>query len=424
MAHTSPTRAHQQHLSPPFVWLPVQPPTAPPVATKEEAPSTHKKTEPSFEVEKIPETSKIPKLSSFERKAFKEFILLVQEALENHEFSATRSIPKLTVEGSRGKVSIWGVPLLEDDRTDAILLKFLEAKNFNVGESFTMLKNTIGWRREFDIDGLMEQTDQGDDLQKVVYVHGQDRDGHPVCYNMYGEFQNKQLYMNTFADEEKRKSFVRRIIQMLERSIRKLDFSARGVSTLLIVVDLKNSPGPGKKELWIACDQLHQLLQENYPEIVEKQVLDHLSIHVTAYLLGGARYISPENLPIQYGGLNGRYPHIRNPEFTADDVATEIIIKPLTQQTVEIFLHQGCIISWELRVLDWGVSYSATFLPGAKHPYTIILDKKKKMACVDEDAVANKFEAGEPGKIVLTIDNPTSKRKRLIYRFKVKPVQD
>ncbi|KAL0326383.1 UNVERIFIED_CONTAM: Patellin-5 [Sesamum radiatum] len=85
---------------------------------------------------------------------------------------------------------------------------------------------------------------------------------------------------------------------------------------------------------------------------------------------------------------------------------------------------QGCIISWELRVLDWGVSYSATFLPGAKHPYTIILDKKKKMACVDEEAVANKFKAGEPGKIVLTIDNPTSKRKRLIYRFKVKPVQD
>ncbi|KAL0314115.1 UNVERIFIED_CONTAM: Patellin-3 [Sesamum angustifolium] len=359
-------------------------PTAPTSATKEEAPSTHKKTEPSFEVEKIPETSKIPKLSSFERKAFKEFILLVQEALENHEFSATRSIPKLKVEGSHEKVSIWGVPLLEDDRTDAILLKFLKAKNFNVGESFTMLKNTIGWRREFDIDGLMEQTDQGDDLQKVVYVHGQDRDGHPT--------------------KKKRKNFVRRIIQMLERSIRKLDFSARGVSTLLIVVDLKNSPGPGKKELWIACDQLHQLLQENYPEIVEKQV----------------SYISLEsNLLIVLGFVLAG-----ETEFTADDVATEIITKPLTQQTVEIFLHQGCIISWELRVLDWGVSYSATFLPGAKHPYTIILDKKKKMACVNEEAVAKKFKAGEPGKIVLTIDNPTSKRKRLIYRFKVKPVQD
>ncbi|KAL0437907.1 UNVERIFIED_CONTAM: Patellin-3 [Sesamum latifolium] len=189
MAHTSLTSTHQQHLSPPFVWLPVQPPTAPLVATEEEVPSTHKKTEPSFEVEKIPETSKIPKLSSSERKAFKEFILLLQEALENHEFSATRSIPKLTVESSPEKVSIWGVPLLEDDRTDAILLKFLKAKNFNVGESFTMLKNTIRWRREFDVDGLMEQTGQGDDLKKVVYVHGHDREGIRCATTCMGSFR-------------------------------------------------------------------------------------------------------------------------------------------------------------------------------------------------------------------------------------------
>ncbi|KAK4413378.1 hypothetical protein Salat_2750400 [Sesamum alatum] len=56
----------------------LQPPTAPPVPTR------------------IPETGKLPKLSSFERKALKEFILLVQEALRNHEFSARRSIPKLS----------------------------------------------------------------------------------------------------------------------------------------------------------------------------------------------------------------------------------------------------------------------------------------------------------------------------------------
>ncbi|KAL0437908.1 UNVERIFIED_CONTAM: Patellin-5 [Sesamum latifolium] len=245
---------------------------------------------------------------------------------------------------------------------------------------------------------------------------------------------------------------------MLERNIRKLEFSAGGVSTLLIVVDLKNSPGPGKKELWIARDQLHQLLQENYPELVEKQVFInvprwYLAFHAiirpflnentkSKFIFAGPskaadtlfKYISPENLPIQYGGLNSRYPHIRNPEFTADDVATEIKIKPFTQQTVEIFLHQQlslqviymqeCIISWELRVLDWGVSYGSTFLPGAKHPYTIALDKKKNMANIDEEVVVNKFRAVEPGKIVLTIDNPTSKRKRLMYRFKVKPVQD
>ncbi|KAL0360029.1 UNVERIFIED_CONTAM: Patellin-3 [Sesamum radiatum] len=185
---------------------------------------------------------------------------------------------------------------------------------------------------------------------------------------MYGQFQNNQLYMNTFADEEKRKNFVRRIIQMLERNIRKLEFSAGGVSTLLIVVDLKNSPGPGKKELWLACDQLHQLLQENYPEVVEKQVF----INVPRWYLVFNAIIRP---------------------FLNENTKSKFVFAGPSKAADTLFKSE-CIISWELRVLDWGVSYSSTFLPGAKHPYTIILDKKRKMGSIDEEVVANKFKAG------------------------------
>ncbi|KAI3464326.1 hypothetical protein Pfo_020989 [Paulownia fortunei] len=465
MAHTPPTGTLWALLAAPekpeqqqAPLLPLLPPPTPPVPTKEEAPSAHMETKPSFEAEMIPETNKILDLSNSERKSFKELILLVQEALTNHEFSAAPkeiepqivgTIPKLKVESSPQKVSIWGVPLLKDDRTGTILLKFLIARNFNVGESFTMLKNVIRWRREFNIDGLMEQLDLRDDLQKVMYVHGHDKEGHPLYYNMYGEFQNKEVYMNTFGDEDKRMNFVRRMIQMLERSIRKLDFSAVGVSTFLMVFDLKNSPGPGKKEIRIACNQLHQLLQDNYPEFVKKQVFINvprwylafhsvirpfLSDHTKSkFVFAGPsktvdtllNYISPGNLPIQYGGLNSRYPHIQNPEFTADDAATEIEIKPLTKQSVGIFLDENCNISWELRVLEWGVSFDAEFVPDCEDAYTVIVHKKRKMACSDEAVVYYyKFKVNEPGKIVLTIDNPTSKRKRLMYRFKVKANQN
>ncbi|KAI8012708.1 Patellin-3 [Camellia lanceoleosa] len=100
-------------------------------------------------------------------------------------------------------VSIYGIPLLADERSDVILLKFLRARDFKVKEAFTMLKNTVLWRKDFGIESLVEE-DLGIELDKVVFMHGFDKEGHPVCYNAYGEFQNKDLYHNTFSDEEKR----------------------------------------------------------------------------------------------------------------------------------------------------------------------------------------------------------------------------
>lgn len=104
-------------------------------------------------------------------------------------------------------------------------------------------------------------------------MHGVDKDGHPVCYNVYGEFQNKELYKKTFGDEEKRTKFLRWRIQFLEKSLRKLDYSPGGICTIFQISDLKNSPGPGKGELRLATKLALLLLQDNYPEFVAKQVL-------------------------------------------------------------------------------------------------------------------------------------------------------
>jgi len=172
------------------------------------------------------------------------------------------------------EVSIWGIPLLADDRTDVILLKFLRARDFKVKEAFTMIKNTIRWRKEFKIQELLLDENLGDEyLEKTVYMHGYDKEGHPVCYNIYGEFDNKEVYKKTFSDEEKRERFLKWRILVLEKSIRKLDFTPGGICTIVQVNDLKNSPGPTKWELRQATKQALQLLQDNYPEFVAKQVL-------------------------------------------------------------------------------------------------------------------------------------------------------
>ncbi|CAA0809864.1 Patellin-3 [Striga hermonthica] len=386
------------------------------------------------------ESNKISDLSHLELKALEDFKLLVQEALKNGVFSGgSTSEPVKHPE----QVSIWGVPLLSDDRSDVILLKFLRARDFKVKESFSMLKNTMKWRMDFNVDELIKE-DLGDDLEKVVFMHGHDKEGHPVCYNVYGEFQNKELYARTFGDEEKRTKFLRWRIQFLERSIRKLDFSPGGINTIFQISDLKNSPGPGKRELRIATKQALQILQDNYPEFVAKQVFVNVPWWYLAFytmmspfltqrtkskfVFSGPtktpetlfKYILPEQVPTQYGGLSVDYCEC-NPEFTVDDPAMEITVKPSTKQTVEIIVNEKCTLVWELRVVGWEVSYSAEYVPNAERAYTVIIQKSRKMLPTDEPVVSNSFSISELGKILLTVDNPTNKKKKLLYRYKVMP---
>ncbi|CAE6128918.1 unnamed protein product [Arabidopsis arenosa] len=350
----------------------------------------------------------------------------------------------LQVSQDSSKSFLWGVPLLKDDRTDVVLLKFLRARDFKPQEAYSMLKKTLQWRIDFNIEELLDEN-LGDDLDKVVFMQGNDKDNHPVCYNVYGEFQNKDLYQKTFSDEEKRERFLRWRIQFLEKSIRNLDFVAGGVSTICQVNDLKNSPGPGKTELRLATKQALHLLQDNYPEFVSKQIFINVPWWYLAFyriispfmsqrsksklvFAGPSRsaetlfkYISPEHVPVQYGGLSVDNCDC-NSDFTHDDIATEITIKPTTKQTVEIIVYEKCTIVWEIRVVGWEVSYGAEFVPENKEGYTVIIQKPRKMTAKNEPVVSQSFKVGEVGRILLTVDNPNSTKKMLIYRFKVKPL--
>ncbi|KAJ8770009.1 hypothetical protein K2173_009092 [Erythroxylum novogranatense] len=340
------------------------------------------------------------------------------------------------------EVSIWGIPLLADERSDVILLKFLRARDFKVKDAFAMLKNTVKWRKEFGIDALLEE-DLGNGFDKFVYMHGFDKENHPVCYNVYGAFQDKELYQNCFGDEEKRVKFLRWRIQFLERSIRRLDFNPGGISTIVQVNDLKNSPGLGKKELRQVTNQALNLLQDNYPEFVAKQVF----INVPWWYLAFNRvispfltqrtkskfvfssppksaetlfkYIAPELVPVQYGGLSRE----GEQEFGVSDAVTEVTIKATSKHTVDFSISEKCLLVWELRVIGNEVSYGAEFVPTAEDGYTVIVSKSRKIKA-DEPVISDSFKIGEAGKVVLTIDNQTSKKKKLLYRSKTKPISE
>ncbi|XP_050238681.1 patellin-3-like [Mercurialis annua] len=342
------------------------------------------------------------------------------------------------------EVFIWGIPILGDEKSDVILLKFLRARDFKAKDAFTMIKNTVRWRKEFGIDALLEE-DLGNELEKAVFMHGFDKEGHPVCYNVFGAFQDKELYQNCFSDEEKRVKFLRWRIQFLEKSIRNLDFSPNGICTIVQVNDLKNSPGPAKRELRQATNQALAILQDNYPEFVAKQVFINVPWWYLAFnrmispfltqrtkskfVFAGPsksaetlfKYVSAEQVLVQYGGLKRE----GDQEFGVNDSVTEVTIKPATKHTVEFSSSETCQLVWELRVVGWDVSYVAEFVPSAEDGYTVIVSKTRKISSTtDEPIISDLFKISEPGKVVLTIDNQTSKKKKLLYRSKTKPLSE
>lgn len=341
-------------------------------------------------------------------------------------------------------VSLWGVPLLHtlgDECTDVILLKFLRARDFKVSEAFTMLKNTILWRKRFGADNILEE-DFGTEWNDVAYMHGYDKEGHPVCYNNYGAFQNKELYLKTLNDAGDR--FLRWRIQLLENEIQKLSFNPGGINSMVQITDLKNTPGPAKWGLRQVTKKALTILQDNYPEFVARKIFINapwwyavMSTMISPFVTQRTKskfvvarparvtetlfkYISPEYVPIQYGGLSRE----NDTEFSAaDGGVSELFIKPGVKQIVEIPATEvGPTLVWDIAVVGWDVTYGEEFVPNAEGGYTIIIQKVKKVAA-DEEPVRNSFKIGEPGKVLLTIENTSSKKKRVLYRTKVKSDQ-
>ncbi|KAL9225622.1 hypothetical protein vseg_001524 [Gypsophila vaccaria] len=391
------------------------------------------------------ESNFLSDLRESERKALTELKSMLQDDNNNNN------------NNDDANVSIWGVPLLPakcsqgtgtgtGTETDVVLLKFLRAREFRVTESYQMLKKTLAWRRqhfkitEEDHDPGLALEELGMRSASAAYMSGTDRENHPVCYNIFGVFSDHKLYQNVFGSEAQRETFLRWRIQLMESSLQKLDFRPTGSSSILQVYDLRNCPGPFKTEIRIDTFKAIALLQDNYPELVAKNVLINVPFwyyafyslispfltqrskskfvvarpsKVTETLL---KYIPFEEIPIQYGGLKRE----NDVEFDGEEngKVTEIVLKPGCVETIEIpALEVGKTLIWDFAVLGGEVTYKEEFVPSDEGSYTIIIQKDKKMESMDKP-VRNSFRNNEVGKVVVTINNQSKKKKRAFYRYK------
>ncbi|XVF32390.1 hypothetical protein REPUB_Repub17cG0078100 [Reevesia pubescens] len=335
------------------------------------------------------------------------------------------------------EITIWGVPLMPSKRhegTDTVLLKFLKAKDYKVHKAFEMLRKTLNWRKEFKADEILEES-LDPDFEKVAYVNSRDEEGHPLYYNIWGALKDKQIHHKILGSEENSEKFLRWRVQNMEKGIKELNFEPGGIHSVVQIIDLKNSPGPATKELRFLCRKSWVLLRDHYPELIHRNIIINVPLwyyvsHVLPSRLKTQRsksklvfarpgevpetllkFISPENLPVEYGGLKRE----NDKEFFSDDKVLELQIRANASESIQIPAPEaGVTIIWDLTVVGWDIYYKEEFVPDDEGSYKVLIQQEKEKK--GGDSVRNSFHISEPGKIVITIDNFTLKKKKVLYR--------
>lgn len=162
---------------------------------------------------------------------------------------------------------------------------------------------------------------------------------------------------------------------------------------------------------------LNALLSPFLTQRTKSKIVVARPAKVTETLL---KYIPAEEIPVQYGGFKRENDGAFTPE---DSGVSELNLKAGSTASIEIPAGQGeSQVTWDLTVVGWEVNYKEEFVPSDEGSYTIIVQKGKKMSG-SEEPVRNSFRNSEAGKIVLTVENVSNKKKRVLYRFKTKKIE-
>ncbi|KAI0043169.1 hypothetical protein FA95DRAFT_1499003 [Auriscalpium vulgare] len=163
---------------------------------------------------------------------------------------------------------------VEERMDDAMLLRFLRARKFNVPEAKKMLLDAEQWRKDFGVDDIVKNFDFTEkaevDKYYPQYYHKTDKDGRPVYIERLGKLDIKALYAATTQERQ-----LQRLVHEYERSLTtRLPASARAVGhpvetfcTILDLYDVSLSNFYRVKDYVSAAASIGQ---DRYPEIMGK----------------------------------------------------------------------------------------------------------------------------------------------------------
>ena len=168
-------------------------------------------------------------------------------------------------DASTAPFEIWGITLhperVDDARLDVVLVKFLRARALDVDAAGKMFTDTLKWRVEFRAAETVNEQFDETVFGKLGHVHGKDKEGRPITYNIYGGDQDLKAI---FSDTER---FLRWRVGLMERGLREIDF----VNTDAMVqvhdyagVSMSSRDANSKK----AAGEASKLFQDYYPELL------------------------------------------------------------------------------------------------------------------------------------------------------------
>jgi len=212
---------------------------------------------------------------------------------------------------------------------DALLLRFLRARKFDVPKAKAMLLSAEQWRKDENVDETARTFifTEKEEVNKYYpqYYHKVDKDGRPVYIEQLGKLDIKALYAATTQER-----LLQRLVSEYERSLAtRMPASSRAVGhpveTFCTILDLQ---GVTLSNFYRVKDYIMATAaigQNRYPEIMGKfyiinapwafsavwSIIKVWLDEVTANKIDivGSAYkdkllaqISPENLPKEFGG--------------------------------------------------------------------------------------------------------------------------
>ncbi|XP_065066393.1 SEC14-like protein 1 isoform X1 [Rhopilema esculentum] len=158
---------------------------------------------------------------------------------------------------------------------DAVMLRFLRARDCNLEKAFEMLRNTLHWRRQHHVDTILQTWSPPPEL--IEYYpggwHKYDKDSRPIYLIRLGTMDIKGL-LRSVGEE----GFVKQVVSINEEGLKKCEEATRifgkPVTSWTCLCDLE---GLSMRHLWRpgvrAMLNIIEVVEANYPETIGRLLL-------------------------------------------------------------------------------------------------------------------------------------------------------
>lgn len=356
-----------------------------------------------------------------------------------------------------------------DQQHDHALLQWLTARSFNVDKAEQMLKKSLEWRQEWEVDTVLEW-EVPEVLTKYypVGMAGHDKTGCPVWVIPYGGCDMRGLLSSV-----KKADYIRYTIRVLEASRRDMQQQTQQlgqpVNQQCCVFDLDNFSL--KHVTWKpAMDvilELVQLYEANYPEFLKcAYVINAPKVFTLAYALikpflhevtlkkikifGQSGWkealrkdIDPDQLPQHWGGsrtdpdgnpkcpsqicLGGEVPKkyylslskSNLSKLTENDNLSSITLSKGGKKRLKYEVKKpGSHLRWEFRTEDFDIGFGVSRKQKKGEEEVLVPVQRVNSQLVTEEGY---LVCTEPGTYVVTFDNEFSyvRSKKVLYSVSV-----